>query len=199
MWVDEIENSPLSTRGWVVQERFLSRRTVYFTRNQAYWECLGCYRCEADISLSLQGHPGISSRQPEMRQLLDFGYKAAKLGIAKAKAHAKAGQPYNEKIIIFFWITILSTYLSCTLTKDSDRLVAMSGIAKVFREVNQDTYLAGLWKRSIQYGFLWKTEATSGTWIRRNESYGPSWSWASVMFIGTGLASKSASLNGSIK
>ncbi len=35
----DVEESVLSTRGWVFQERALSRRTIHFTKSQLYWEC----------------------------------------------------------------------------------------------------------------------------------------------------------------
>lgn len=38
--------SPLSKRGWVMQERVLARRTIYFTDKQTYWECGDGVRCE---------------------------------------------------------------------------------------------------------------------------------------------------------
>lgn len=42
---DVIEGS-LNKRGWVLQERALARRTVYFTENQTYFECGQGVRCE---------------------------------------------------------------------------------------------------------------------------------------------------------
>jgi hypothetical protein len=42
-FIDDFENhvleAPLSTRGWVLQERVLAHRTIYFTDHQTYWEC----------------------------------------------------------------------------------------------------------------------------------------------------------------
>ena len=35
----DVEEAELNTRGWVLQERALSRRTIHFTSTQAYWEC----------------------------------------------------------------------------------------------------------------------------------------------------------------
>ncbi|APA12555.1 hypothetical protein sscle_09g073250 [Sclerotinia sclerotiorum 1980 UF-70] len=35
----DVLRSPLSCRGWVLQERALARRTIYFTDTQTYWEC----------------------------------------------------------------------------------------------------------------------------------------------------------------
>lgn len=42
---DVIEGS-LNKRGWVLQERALARRTIYFTENQTYFECGSGIRCE---------------------------------------------------------------------------------------------------------------------------------------------------------
>lgn len=49
-FIDEFEKDvlkgPLSKRGWVLQERALARRTIYFTNSQTYWECGKGVRCE---------------------------------------------------------------------------------------------------------------------------------------------------------
>jgi hypothetical protein len=37
----------LNKRGWVMQERVLARRTIYFTDKQTYWECGEGVRCES--------------------------------------------------------------------------------------------------------------------------------------------------------
>jgi len=37
---------PLSKRGWVLQERALAHRTIFFTDRQTYWECGEGVRCE---------------------------------------------------------------------------------------------------------------------------------------------------------
>jgi hypothetical protein len=37
----------LNKRGWVMQERVLARRTIYFTDKQTYWECGDGVRCES--------------------------------------------------------------------------------------------------------------------------------------------------------
>jgi hypothetical protein len=36
----------LNQRGWVLQERALARRTMFFTKNQTYFECGNGVRCE---------------------------------------------------------------------------------------------------------------------------------------------------------
>jgi len=42
----DVEEGPVNHRGWVFQERVLSRRVIYFTNNQTYYECGGGVRCE---------------------------------------------------------------------------------------------------------------------------------------------------------
>ena len=43
---DDVENSLLNQRAWVLQERALARRTIHFPAGQTYWECGGGIRCE---------------------------------------------------------------------------------------------------------------------------------------------------------
>jgi hypothetical protein len=43
----DVEEGELSKRGWVFQERALSRRTIHFTKEQTYWECGDGVRCES--------------------------------------------------------------------------------------------------------------------------------------------------------
>lgn len=42
----DVLESQLNRRGWVLQERALARRTIYFTDKQTYWECGMGVRCE---------------------------------------------------------------------------------------------------------------------------------------------------------
>jgi hypothetical protein len=39
-------NGGLNSRGWVMQEHALARRTIFFTEYQTYWECGDGVRCE---------------------------------------------------------------------------------------------------------------------------------------------------------
>jgi hypothetical protein len=43
---EHVLDGPLSKRGWVMQERVLAHRTIYFTNKQTYWECGEAVRCE---------------------------------------------------------------------------------------------------------------------------------------------------------
>jgi hypothetical protein len=47
----DVEEGVLSERGWVLQERALSRRTIHFTITQTYWECGRGVHCESLIKM----------------------------------------------------------------------------------------------------------------------------------------------------
>jgi hypothetical protein len=39
IWAPNVDNAPLNSRSWVMQERFLSPRIVHCGKNQLFWEC----------------------------------------------------------------------------------------------------------------------------------------------------------------
>jgi len=50
-----LEQSPLNQRGWVFQERALSRRLLHFMSSQVYWECQHGMTCQSAIADDWQG------------------------------------------------------------------------------------------------------------------------------------------------
>ncbi|KAM3070195.1 hypothetical protein ACMFMG_003766 [Clarireedia jacksonii] len=43
---ENIDNAPLSSRAWVVQERVLAPRNLYFGVSEIFWECAAKFSCE---------------------------------------------------------------------------------------------------------------------------------------------------------
>ncbi|XP_014557025.1 hypothetical protein COCVIDRAFT_15616 [Bipolaris victoriae FI3] len=67
-------------------------------------------------------------------------------------------------------------YSTRQLTHASDRLPAISGLAKLVQGSMNMTYIAGLWKEGLQYGLCWGVVNI----VPRSTVNGPpSWSWAS--------------------
>ncbi|CVL09051.1 related to tol protein [Fusarium mangiferae] len=70
---DVIEGS-LKKRGWVLQERALAPRTIYFTENQTYWECGQGVRCDtltrltkevaSELSITFNAYLGLVAARP---------------------------------------------------------------------------------------------------------------------------------------
>jgi hypothetical protein len=78
----------------------------------------------------------------------------------------------------------VENYSGCGLTKESDKLVALSGVAAYFKDMLQDDYLAGLWKANLPSTLLWSVWpwiVGDGTSTARPLKYrAPSWSWAAI-------------------
>lgn len=182
LWVDEIQKAPLSSRGWVVQERFLARRTIHFARNQIYWECVEHSRCEADPEgklglLDFKGGPQMRRQTREFKVPLRTIIKRLHVEIEAPLLtwnRPKCSTPQG------CWETIVTAYSSCDLTKESDRLIAISGVARKFSEVIGGRYLAGLWEQGLHTELTWRSDAYLGAAVRPSGFFAPSWSWASV-------------------
>jgi hypothetical protein len=69
-------------------------------------------------------------------------------------------------------------YSSCDLTFPSDRLVAISGIAKSAQSAVPDDYFAGMWRRNIEHSICWYRGSITPLRKRPAIYQAPSWSWA---------------------
>ncbi|KAK5997980.1 hypothetical protein PT974_00349 [Cladobotryum mycophilum] len=191
IWSDEVETAPLNMRGWVMQERFLATRIIHFGRSQVFWECLTHVRCSADpddsISAANYFMPPV---QKNTTSELSFE-SMAKVRVRVAREIIGTSDNYTPKSaapravsrwnkIRLLWRAVTSIYSTCGLSKESDRLIALAGIATQFQQLEKSPYLAGLWKHGLHGELIWRTNACTGVDIRRDEKAAPSWSWASV-------------------
>jgi hypothetical protein len=162
IWLDHIENGPLNLRGWVLQEMFLSPRTIHFGQQQIFYTCREVEACE----VYPHGIP------PEV-------------GIKKGDLHMASNQLYESSSdynwYMEIWSKVVKEYSSRLLTKGEDKLVALSGLAKEIESRTGDDYLAGLWRRSLPTSLLWAVSDIKNNGRRRFPGYrAPSWSWAAL-------------------
>ncbi|KAI0100335.1 heterokaryon incompatibility protein-domain-containing protein [Nemania sp. FL0031] len=154
----------LSSRGWCFQERLLARRLLSFDSEQLIWECNSACRCEgSDIS-----NPDVGLSPDNNGDFYDHDYNmlARLSGASKSDIHE-------------FWrIKVIQHYASRNLTRESDRLVAIQGIADVLKERLNEDYIYGLWECDILEGLTWSTQAAHSVGIPLDVA--PTWSWASV-------------------
>ncbi|TGO24180.1 hypothetical protein BPAE_0109g00080 [Botrytis paeoniae] len=74
------------------------------------------------------------------------------------------------------WVRWITLYSQTYLTKGSEKLAAVSALAKCTRAVFDDVYVAGLWRSMFADQLVWH-----GVFISRPKEYrAPTWSWASV-------------------
>jgi hypothetical protein len=159
-----ITASPIAERGWVFQERQLSRRVLHFADTQLEWEC-----CAAGNSFASETYP---NGFPFFRS--DFS------GQPKVQSRGSLGDmPLRE--VHESWVGLCEQYSTKSLSHMSDKLVALSGLAREFSDVLAgDRYIAGVWESTLPHSLLWKATGGSGTRVGGDIYVGPSWSWVSI-------------------
>ncbi|KAI2470206.1 heterokaryon incompatibility protein-domain-containing protein, partial [Annulohypoxylon bovei var. microspora] len=169
-WVKDFEGEPLLSRAWVLQERILSTRNLYFGSKQVFWECFETSCCETVPNSSLAGE---SYSLPHRSKSSEYAWKPLI-------------QPKEAGSMAFStdWLDVICTYSQCNLTFSCDKLVAISGLAKRMENMmrtdhghGHDTYLAGLWEHTMPQSLLWAPK-TRGHRVLPYRA--PSWSWASL-------------------
>ena len=168
---ERLRDTPLDKRGWVLQERLLSPRIVYFGRQQLYWECV-----EATIRQDGKHHDVTNDDLREFKQSLDFDAVGPHASIGK---QSQLDEPSQRKQLVagrfLQWYNVVTEYTRRSLTFQSDKLPAIAGIARTFHTKFNATYVAGLWKEDLIAGLAWYLDTRSDEII--SEAL-PSWSWA---------------------
>ncbi|KAG8531668.1 uncharacterized protein KY384_003300 [Bacidia gigantensis] len=161
-WSNNISKAPLNDRSWVLQERLLSPRVLHFAADQLYWECSGLEASEAFP----RGFPAGFGEQ--FKQLLPYS------GVPRIQGQAAALRGTYK-----IWDQVIKMYSSGKLSRSTDRLIALSGIAHKLQRtiIANDTYLAGLWKEDLAFGLLWDVEVPHEP-EPHSEFVAPTWSWA---------------------
>ena len=149
--------SSLNRRGWVTQERLLSRRVVHFTVQGIILECsdTNLYEQQPPICVLQHGRTLEVVRGPLFERDFDESY----------------------------WIDFITYYSKTEFTDPNDRLIALSSLARLHHQQrsHDDHYCAGLWKNSLVTSLMWyRTEPPTPTTSGRL-GIAPTWSWASVM------------------
>ncbi|KAI9646051.1 Guanine nucleotide-binding protein subunit gamma [Ciborinia camelliae] len=153
-WDWTMTRAPLIKRGWVLQERILSPRSLHFCDDELLWEC-------RELSASETYPTGIPKFCTNT-----LGY-----------SNVKIKELPDKDAVYKRWKNWVNIYSRTCLTNDSDKLVAISALAKCTRIALNDVYLAGLWKSKFIDQLLWSTAPQP---FLEQEYRAPSWSWASV-------------------
>ncbi|KAF2855537.1 hypothetical protein T440DRAFT_156955 [Plenodomus tracheiphilus IPT5] len=150
------DSPTLHRRAWVVQERTLAPRTLYFSSAGIYWECNS--HDESDLSKIY------TRRKPLHYPFLKENLKA---GAALIFQGQKPMLWHNQ------WWQLLETYTKCDLTFISDRWNAISGMANIFAAVSQLSLVHGMWRKELAKEMLWKVAGASGNRLSNGR---PTWS-----------------------
>lgn len=168
-------SAKINTRGWVMQERILSRRILHFGRNQIFWECNSKQACEVfpeGLQLWTEQH----WFDEELKMVLK------EPTISNRPWQISIPDSMDSRSLRYAdWGFVVNFYSQLDLTFGADKLVAISALAQEWAELLQDEYLAGLWKFDLLRQLLWRMDFTESIQRKRYFPYrAPTWSWASV-------------------
>lgn len=161
-WDAEVERSPLFRRGWVLQERAITPRTLHFGKSQIYWECGETGSCEQFANV-IPWWDATTTSTKELRAAID------------------RNEPWS------WWKNVVAEYSRMSLTREDDIFVAISALASRYQAATGDQYIAGLWRTGLERNLTWKStfddtaKDLSVTKALRPVRYtAPTWSWGSL-------------------
>jgi hypothetical protein len=165
----------------VFQERLLTSRILHFSHDQLFWECREHRACERYPD----GHPSLFESDEDTNV-----YQFRSLIGHRERGHASPSMDtthsglLTKDVYYDMWMKVVEKYSSTILTNQLDRLIALSGIAKSMYVLIQDTYVAGMWRGSIEHDLRWynRNRFPNDNFVNNRPSIycAPSWSWASI-------------------
>ena len=112
VWAHEVGRAPLSKRAWIIQERFLARRSLYFGSESMYYECH-----DSEAFEMFPGQPPIFFETRLVNRFKGARPSEDPDSTARALSFLKS------------WQKIVYAYMECDLTYESDKMIALSGVA----------------------------------------------------------------------
>ncbi|XEU97315.1 hypothetical protein FSHL1_002601 [Fusarium sambucinum] len=163
--------SPLNQRGWVRQESILARRIIHFTESEMIWECVQCLTCEC---LEIEADEAEATHWSGFNMV-----RNSRTATLHDKNDVEAQTPND---LYIQWRKLIDLYGKLILTKDTDRLPALSGLAKLCQSHGTGKYLAGIWENDLMVSLVWsiRTDQPVQRW---SEYMAPSWSPLSAGYI----------------
>ncbi|KAF4631287.1 hypothetical protein G7Y89_g6840 [Cudoniella acicularis] len=184
-WFRCVVVGPLAHRGWTLQERTLSYRTLYFGQRQIYWQCPSSRKAADGENVPLAATTSAWNQSSDHSEWPDL------LGLKNKEFRSNSEL---DLAVHDVWRHILRIYASRRLTKSSDKLPALAGMAEHIHSLTGDEYVAGVWRRDILASLLWTRmpiwakgitienfQIPKPRWEKPKEDFsGPSWSWSSA-------------------
>ncbi|KAF2405389.1 HET-domain-containing protein [Trichodelitschia bisporula] len=180
----DVQDLPLYSRGWTLQELVLSPRTLIFDPDCLRWECLTTYGSERNPEKGIMRHSS-DIRDIQIAIFEEHG----------ANSTSNACFTFDSDTLCSLWHSVVQEYMARELTQYSDRLVAIAGVAEAVGGRIQSLYTTGLWKEHYHRELLWYLQSTilpnpamhTSVHIheqadlpkRASPTTAPSWSWAS--------------------
>ncbi|CAN9327746.1 unnamed protein product [Alternaria alternata] len=160
----DVLNSPLARRSWVLQERALARRTIFFTNRQMYWECGQGVRCETLRRMNNDRVAFLGDAH--------FPDKATQVDTTRGSQ-------------IDLWESLFKDYSGLEISTATDRSIAIEGLitrlSLKFKSPNLFGLFYSFWGRCL----LWRRPQGAAPMTRVLQKralnkLAPTWSWMAV-------------------
>jgi len=149
----------------------LSPRLLHFTQNQIFWDCCTTSACETlPTGLPL----------PLDRLAATDRHWRGRLSFTKDGTSKTLSGPIDNESSDGFWLSAVQYYTSCNLTNQGDKSVAIWSVAKILRDIFQESYAVGMWSNNLEEQLAWRVKNVKKSERPWDLSSLPSWSWTSV-------------------
>lgn len=179
-----IDKSTLNQRAWVAQERFLAPRILRFTQALLFWECCTSFTSESYTKTNIG--PGFIQAWFDSNTLKRLLYDvqspvpAIESDLGPMFQSSSNGTTHTTSSKVYrLWCQFLHAYSGRHLTRESDVLVALTGIAEEVGRVLNDRLVFNLWEARFVKEMCWQPSNHGSR--RRMTWRAPTWSWASTI------------------
>ncbi|KAI2621175.1 HET-domain-containing protein [Hypoxylon sp. NC1633] len=175
-------NARWSTRAWTYQECLLSRRILFLTESQAYFQCrhsIFCEDCRGEIdSTDVYFAPGTSVWNPGALET-----SSGRLTLGFGTLHLPREAYATDERAILAYLNYVQDYSVRQLTQASDALNAFRGIQNVLCDTMQTSFWHGMPEKYLDNALLFIPYSHRPRAKQSQEDYipnpgFPSWTWA---------------------
>jgi hypothetical protein len=138
---------PLDTRGWVLQEEVLSTRVLSFCADGVYWECL---HMDGSEHLPTGYIPGRGTERWTPARRYSKAFKRSLLNQSSDEFTRLGDVPLQSA-----WNALIENYSGRFLTHETDRLIAVQGLARSVQKFTAHGWICGLLEENFHAQLLW--------------------------------------------
>jgi hypothetical protein len=175
--LDPVQDEMLNSRGWTLQERLLSPRTIHYSADQMYWECERDFLGEdgSVFDPSVFSLNAVLERQrlpPPEHGFAGHGFVSLIEGFS-TRMERPEGRWRGG------WLGHVQAYSRRHITQAGDKLPALSGLAALLAAHTGDEYYAGLWRAHVLEDLCWRAYEAEETWegLETGDSAGLGWAY----------------------
>lgn len=202
-WQRYVDDAPVNRRSWVYQERLLAPRILHWCKDQIAFECKegnwaelrpeGLPRFLLRAGTVVEDDRLKSGDVEEGKRLWSIRERernSNRNNLLRMVQEAESASEKKDEFYLYeLWKHWVETYSKMELTNSNDRLLALSGVARMLTGRLEaagaaDQYIAGMWQRRIASQLLWYVNSGSGRQscddTRPAKYRAPTFSWASV-------------------